>query len=106
MVDDWTCGKGLAANAGLPEAVGTVFDALAVVLDLHTRSLDLGEDSGRAEYDAYVRLIAQQRAIAFSLATLAREMAGYATKCCPPSPPARILRMEGQPICNGGRPCR
>jgi hypothetical protein len=51
---------------------------LAVVLDLHTRSLDLGEDSGRAEYDAYMRLITQQRAIAVSLATLAREMAGYA----------------------------
>lgn len=77
MADDWTCGKGLAANAALPEAIGTFFDTLATVLDLHTRSLNLGESSGRAEHVAYMRLVVQQRAIASLLATLGHEMAGY-----------------------------
>jgi len=77
MTDDWTCGKGLAANAALPEAIGAFFDALAMVLDLHTRSLDLSESSGRAEYDAYEGLVARQRVIASSLAKLGREMAGH-----------------------------
>lgn len=77
MADDWTCGKGLAENAALPEAMSTFFNALAAVLDLHTRSLDLSDSSGRAEYGAYHRTVVQQRVIASSLATLSREMAGY-----------------------------
>jgi hypothetical protein len=73
--DDWTCGKGLAANAALPEAMGTFFDAMATVLELHTRALDLSQSSGRTEYEAYVQTVVKQRAIALSLATLSREMA-------------------------------
>src|SRR5687767_5691762 len=74
---EWTCGKGLAANAALPQTIAAFFDALALVLDLHTRSLDRGESNGRAEHDAYMSLVGQQRAIASSLAALGREMAGY-----------------------------
>jgi hypothetical protein len=78
VTDDWTCGKGLAANAALPEAIGTLLGALATVLELHTRSLDLSEGSGRAEYVAYMSLVMQQRLIASALATLSDEMSGYA----------------------------
>ena len=43
MGGERTCGKGLAENAALPAALGTVTAAMSQVLELHMRALDLGD---------------------------------------------------------------
>jgi hypothetical protein len=78
MADDQpTCGKGLAANAVLPQKLGILLSAQADLLENHIRSLDPNEDAGRRERDAYKRLVRDQRALASSLAALATAMEGY-----------------------------
>src|SRR5688572_23354469 len=37
--EEWTCGKGLAASAELPERMGELIGRLADVLENHTRAL-------------------------------------------------------------------
>jgi hypothetical protein len=76
MTDEWTCGKGLAAHADLPRAIGDMIEALAAMLDAHTRALDLTDEHGRNEYAAYASLVAQHRTIASSLRAMSEEMAG------------------------------
>jgi len=71
------CGKGLAANAALPEILSRLMGVMAEVLDRHTRALDPSEPAGKAELEAYKSLVTAQRPIAESLARLAQEMAGY-----------------------------
>jgi hypothetical protein len=75
--DDWTCGKGLAANAVLPERIGAVMAAMAEVLHVHTEALDPEDEESRPEYDAYRRVSQQLGEIASQLDALAREMAAY-----------------------------
>ncbi len=78
MEDDQpTCGKGLAANAILPEKLGTLMRALADLLDNHTRSLDRGDPNARLEIEAYAHLVQEQRAIAAYLQGLTETMRGY-----------------------------
>jgi hypothetical protein len=78
MADDHpTCGKGLAANAVLPQNLSALLDAQATLLENHVRSLDAKEEAGRRERDAYERLVMDQRALASSLAALATAMQGY-----------------------------
>jgi hypothetical protein len=78
MADDQpTCGKGLAANAILPERLAALLSAMATMLENHLRALDPGEANGRLERDAYERLVSDQRALASGLEELARAMAGY-----------------------------
>jgi hypothetical protein len=72
-----TCGKGLAAHAALPEQIGTLMEAIAKVLQNHTRSLDLGDANSRSEREAYEHVVEQQRAVASSLGTLAATMRSY-----------------------------
>jgi hypothetical protein len=76
-MDDWTCGKGLAASARVPSAMGEMIGAMAGVMDGHTLALDLTDPDARAEYVAYASLEARQRLAASLLRGIAEEMAGY-----------------------------
>jgi hypothetical protein len=75
--DEPTCGKGVAGNAVLPEKVAVAMRATADVLENHIRALDAGEANGKAEEDAYRRLISLQRSVAAQLDALAAMMRGY-----------------------------
>jgi hypothetical protein len=75
--DDWTCGKGLAASAVLPERLGAVTAAMAEVLRVHMESLDPEDDASRREHEAYDRVSQQLGQAASHLDALAREMAAY-----------------------------
>jgi hypothetical protein len=72
-----TCGQGLAANATLPAKLGEVIAAMADVLETHTAALDLADENGRMEQDAYVNLVAHDRETAARLAAIAERMTGY-----------------------------
>lgn len=76
-IDEPTCGKGLAAQSGLPAKLADLFAATADVLERHTRALDLDDPAAREEFDAYQALVRGHRAIAGDLADLAQRMAGY-----------------------------
>ena len=77
MADDQpTCGRGLAANAILPERLAALMHAMATMLENHTRALDPSETNGRLERDAYERLVRDQRVLASGLEALARAMVG------------------------------
>lgn len=77
MDDATTCGKGLAASAPLPSALGDVTAAVARILELHMEALDESDAGAKAEFDAYSRLVAEHRAAADALRAIARAMAGY-----------------------------
>jgi hypothetical protein len=76
-VDRPTCGKGLAANAALPDKLAELTDAMAEVLERHTKALDLTDPAAREEFDAYAALVRAHRTIAGELASLAQQMVGY-----------------------------
>ena len=75
--DEWTCGKGLAANAALPAKLGALMAAMAELLDNHTRALVATDANSGLERAAYERLVKDQRAIAASLGALAAAMESY-----------------------------
>ena len=75
--EDWTCGKGLAANAVLPERLATVMAAMAEVLEVHMEALDLEDDHSRQEYEAYRTVSQHLRQTASQLVASAQEMAAY-----------------------------
>ena len=75
--DDWTCGKGLAASAVLPERLGAVMAAMAEVLRVHMAALDPEDDASRREHEAYRRVSQHLDQAASQLDALAREMAAY-----------------------------
>ncbi len=72
--EESTCGKGLAAGAGLPDQFGRLLAARADVLERHTRALDGNDPNGRREQEAYVDLVRRHRAVAADLAALAAQM--------------------------------
>jgi ribosomal protein S12 methylthiotransferase accessory factor YcaO len=72
-----TCGKGLAANAALPERIGALMQAMAELLQNHTRSLNLSDANAALERNAYDVLIQAQRDIASRLDALAATMRSY-----------------------------
>lgn len=74
--DEPTCGKGLAANAALPERLAAVIAALADNLAAHLPSLDPTDAAARAEHDVYTALVRGQREAAVALTATARRMAG------------------------------
>jgi hypothetical protein len=75
--DQPTCGKGIAANAVLPEKVAALVRATADVLQNHMRSLDPKEANGKAEIEAYQLLVAEHRSLGDRLEALATLMRGY-----------------------------
>jgi hypothetical protein len=75
--DQPTCGKGLAANSGLPAKLGELAAAMAQVLEVHIQALDPTDSNAGAEHQAYLKLAREYRAVAERLQALAGEMAGY-----------------------------
>ena len=72
-----TCGKGLAANAGQPEAIAGLLDAMAELFEAHRQALDDGDARSLPEIKAYESLARGHRDAAGALAAIAREMTGY-----------------------------
>ena len=77
MADEQTCGKGLAENSVLPAKLGELTAALAEILEVHTKALDLSDENSRQERDVYLDLAKQHRENAARLQATARQMAGY-----------------------------
>jgi hypothetical protein len=77
MADQPTCGQGLAQRSALPAKLGELTASLADNLEVHTKALDLGDESAKQEHAVYLRLVQQHRAIAAQLEAVAEEMAGY-----------------------------
>lgn len=75
--EEWTCGKGLAHNANLPEQLARVLGAMADLLDAHASTLDLTDETCHQESAAYRALSRGHRALATELSALANEMTGY-----------------------------
>ena len=71
-----TCGTGLAENAALPGQLGEMAGAMADVLELHTKALDVADKNARTELDAYTKLVGEWRAIAANLQMAAAHMTG------------------------------
>lgn len=75
--DEWTCGKGLAAGAVLPQRLGAVAAAMAEMLRVHTEALDPEDDAAKLEHEAYRSVSQQLGQVASQLDALAREMVAY-----------------------------
>lgn len=71
-----TCGRGLAKHSALPAKLAELTGAVAVILELHMKALDLTDGNSRNEFDAYRQLANEHRDIAAQLHTTATEMAG------------------------------
>ena len=67
MDDQPTCGKGLAEHAVLPAKLGALTAAMATVLEIHMKALDLKDENARREHEAYRRLAKEQHSIAAQL---------------------------------------
>lgn len=72
-----TCGRGLAEHSALPAALAELTEAVAAILELHMKALDLTDQNSRQELDAYRELANKHRDLAAQLHTTATEMAGY-----------------------------
>jgi hypothetical protein len=77
MVDQLTCGKGLAENSALPAKLGDLTESTAEILEIHMGALDLEDNDSRREHEAYRELVRDHRRIAAELRETARRMAGY-----------------------------
>jgi hypothetical protein len=77
MTNPPTCGVGLAETSPLQAKLGELVGAIADILDLHTKALDLSDERSRAERDAYRSLVRQHREAAEDLRAIAKTMAGY-----------------------------
>jgi hypothetical protein len=75
--EEHTCGRGIAANAVLPEKLSVVLRGMADVQENHIRGLDPKEANGKTEIEAYQRLVSENRAVANRLDALASLMRGY-----------------------------
>lgn len=77
MEDQPTCGKGLAEHAALPGKLGELTAAVAKILEIHIKALDLQDQNSRKELQAYQELARDHRKAAAQQETLAQRMAGY-----------------------------
>ena len=74
-----TCGEGLAANAELPEILGSLIEAMADLFGAHLDALDSSDPGSRPEIEAYTSLSQNHREAASLLGAIAGEMASYHT---------------------------
>jgi hypothetical protein len=89
-----TCGEGLAANAMLPEILGSLMEAMADLFSAHVEAMDSNDPSSRPEIDAYTSLSRGHREAATQLAAIAGEMAGYRTLPQAEHDPAAMQRQQ------------
>ena len=80
MDDDTpTCGKGIAGHSPNPRAMAEVAAAMANLFATHMKALDLQDENGRREHDAYNSLAGAYAAASQRLSNLATEAEGYRT---------------------------
>lgn len=96
--EEWTCGRGLAANSVLPEKMGALTEQLANVLENHLRALPTAEAGNQPEIGAYQRLVREHRAIAGELAAAAEAMEGYRTLPMGPHDHAAMAEPEAREV--------
>jgi hypothetical protein len=72
-----TCGRGLAEHSALPAKLAELTEAVAVILELHMKVLDLSDPASNKELDAYRQLANEHRDVAARLYSIGTEMAGY-----------------------------
>ena len=72
-----TCGKGLAENSVVPAKLAELIAALAEVLEVHMKALDLEDAGSRQEFHAYRKLATEYHELADRLEATALQMAGY-----------------------------
>ncbi len=77
MPDERTCGQRLAEHSTLPLKLAELTAAVAEVLELHTKALNLEDENGCQEQHAYLRLVEQHRQTAARLRATGDKMAGY-----------------------------
>ncbi len=77
MTDQPTCGKGLEEHSAVPRLMADMTDAMAEVLERHTKALDLTEPSSRREQEAYLGLVRDFREVSARLQDTAGRMARY-----------------------------
>jgi hypothetical protein len=77
MDEPQTCGKGLADNSVLPAKLAELMAGLGENLEVHMEALDLSDENGRQEQQAYRQLAGELRAIAARMTAVASRMAGY-----------------------------
>ena len=75
MVEEQTCGRGLAEHAALPAKLAEVTEATADNLQLHMAALQLDDPAARMEHGLYLRLVEEQRQAAARLRLVGEEMA-------------------------------
>lgn len=75
MVEQPTCGQGLAEHAALPARLAEVTEAIASNLQMHMQALELDDEPARQEHAVYLRLAEEQRQAAARLRAVANEMA-------------------------------
>jgi hypothetical protein len=73
--EEQTCGRGLAENSVLPARVGALTAAMADVLTVHRRALDLTDANAKAEDDVYADLVDKYGGVTAQLRTVADQMA-------------------------------
>ncbi len=76
MIDERTCGEGLAENSALPARLAELTASLADNLEVHMKALDMTDESAKLEHEAYMKLAHQMRAIASELGAAAEQMVG------------------------------
>jgi hypothetical protein len=77
MTDQPTCGQGLAEHSALPAKLGELTAAMAQMLEVHQKALDLSDERSRKEQEAYLELTKDHRKVSTQLQTIAERMAGY-----------------------------
>ena len=77
MRQNLTCGKGLAHNALLPAKLGELTAAMAEILEIHMKALDLKDPAAKKEHEAYQKLAVAHREIAMQLVSTANQMNDY-----------------------------
>ena len=76
MDDQPTCGKGLAANASLPDLFARLTAATAAILEAHLAMLDVSDPRSAAEHALYVAVVDEHRRAARALRAVADRMTG------------------------------
>lgn len=71
-----TCGKGLAENSVLPARLADVIAGMAANLEVHSKALDLTDQSSRREHEVYELLVNELQQAATHLYATANQMAG------------------------------
>jgi hypothetical protein len=69
-----TCGKGLAARAGLPAGLADLIQGMVQILGFHQQSIDVTDPAGKDEVQVYADLEAQYRLVGALLKAAAGAM--------------------------------